>query len=1121
MEHDNNPQDLPPGVMPIDNNEKNEDNVKPIFEGPGGPSKVGKVKTIVNNSSFTLVPRSIVDPSYYEPTLEKKVQGILSLTDHSSADLLRVSLGHNWDFGQQSNSFSIANEPSEEIFANSWTPLRIFQKQPIFLESCGPAKKSSIVDQATEEKIVIGCSMPDNFDAFDSLNDSKRKWVKLIKLGVTSLNTGIECLPIINSSRQYLDHYHNGDNPFNPEDQQTKVVPAGSLVYNHKTYYNERIDSSDYEAMIASRTGLSNSLPSIYGLASIIRTFGLPKQDGTESLTYEQAVSKFLQYYLIDQQTLANAINTFSPTAHETITSSGLFNSNILFTDPFGVLFSLYGSMGTQKYDPLLLLIASAGTTTLAAELLSGLSRTNIVERIINSKLAAPLSAAGDVDSFFETYFNEYAYRVTQDENLNQPIDTNLKLTLLEKSFTNIIFDRKVENKVDHIVNFYKNFFPFYNEITFSSSGYSEIAALIENTGFDQFFLHHLAETASQFRANRYKNRTRRLDDSEIITPGGQIDVDVSLEAFESLFGTLPNQPSSFEGADIPTEVKLYDRSVVLPFIDFFSEELISNVENGNGDVDITRAPVENEKKVFDILRMLERFMESLISQNPYFVDFDSDTFDIRNFIAHLRDEQAEAGNNSDMSAFFKYMLAGNIMSTIMQKYEQEKRSWLDIMEGKPAYTENLFYRIEKTLINTVDIGGETDFSRPTQNIFIPSRSAQANNIIKYIDTQVKYHTAERYKYKVYVYRLVLGSKYYYRWFNNSDDSLNEEFDQFLENQGPYPRAGLPENIESLLLLEEDGTYFTGMGYSNPVIPNGMTNPGNTQVNNEFDNPFGDLFDFDIDPSSEEADPDSSYSTAEAVHYGDFTATLKAIVEPSIRLVEDLYFETPEMLIMDKPPVPPFVDLIPYRAVNNKIKILLDGLVDRFRAEPVIMLDSDQQQFDNAARSQFSYDGKIEFGSDDPISTFQIFRTEKHPETYSDFELYQTVDDKSYEEMLQPNKKYFYTFRAVDPHGHVSNPTAIYEVQLIDEAGAVKPKIRTVSFKTPDLTDDIKDFRKYIMIRPSLKQLYRSQDPQIDSIFSSGFDKKRKKYKLRLTSKMTGKKIDVNLSFEKKIKNGT
>ena len=41
----------------------------------------------------------------------------------------------------------------------------------------------------------------------------------------------------------------------------------------------------------------------------------------------------------------------------------------------------------------------------------------------------------------------------------------------------------------------------------------------------------------------------------------------------------------------------------------------------------------------------------------------------------------------------------------------------------------------------------------------------------------------------------------------------------------------------------------------------------------------------------------------------------------------------------------------------------------------------------------------------------------------------------------------------------------------------------------------------------------------VDSIFSTNNDSntKKKKYKMRLTSKGSGKKIDVNFSFEKKI----
>ncbi len=51
-------------------------------------------------------------------------------------------------------------------------------------------------------------------------------------------------------------------------------------------------------------------------------------------------------------------------------------------------------------------------------------------------------------------------------------------------------------------------------------------------------------------------------------------------------------------------------------------------------------------------------------------------------------------------------------------------------------------------------------------------------------------------------------------------------------------------------------------------------------------------------------------------------------------------------------------------------------------------------------------------------------------------------------------------------------------------------------------------------VKPSLKQLYFSQDPEVDSILSQ--ENKKKKYKMRITSKGSGKKIDINFSFRKK-----
>ena len=52
-------------------------------------------------------------------------------------------------------------------------------------------------------------------------------------------------------------------------------------------------------------------------------------------------------------------------------------------------------------------------------------------------------------------------------------------------------------------------------------------------------------------------------------------------------------------------------------------------------------------------------------------------------------------------------------------------------------------------------------------------------------------------------------------------------------------------------------------------------------------------------------------------------------------------------------------------------------------------------------------------------------------------------------------------------------------------------------------------------MKPSLKQLHFSSDPEVDGIFSSS--NKKKKYKMRITSKGSGKKIDINFSFKKDI----
>ena len=245
-----------------------------------------------------------------------------------------------------------------------------------------------------------------------------------------------------------------------------------------------------------------------------------------------------------------------------------------------------------------------------------------------------------------------------------------------------------------------------------------------------------------------------------------------------------------------------------------------------------------------------------------------------------------------------------------------------------------------------------------------------------------------------------------------------------------------------------------------------------------------------------------------------FSAKVVVQVDPLIKIVEDKIITTPDIMIMDVPPVPPSVDIVPYYAVNNRLKFLLFGSSDRYRQLPVSILDSDTAAFEKILTAQVSPDGLVEFGSDDPVQRFQIFRIKNRPTSYADFDLYNTFDGNVFEEKILPNTKYYYTFRAVDIRGNISNPSPVYEVELIDEKGAVKPLIRVVDIEPKVPQKKFREVQKYLYIKPSLQQLYSTSADDIDSAFSD--ETTKKKYKIRLTSKSSGKKIDLNLSFQKK-----
>ena len=119
----------------------------------------------------------------------------------------------------------------------------------------------------------------------------------------------------------------------------------------------------------------------------------------------------------------------------------------------------------------------------------------------------------------------------------------------------------------------------------------------------------------------------------------------------------------------------------------------------------------------------------------------------------------------------------------------------------------------------------------------------------------------------------------------------------------------------------------------------------------------------------------------------------------------------------------------------------------------------------------------------------------------------------------------------VDLHGNSSNPSAVFEVEMIDDNGTVYFRQRIIELKPIEEKIPYVSMRKYIQIKPTLAQRVLDEKGMDLQSATSAFEYSSegskgtpklgmkdesvwgKKFKIRFTSKSTGKQIDLNISF--------
>ena len=257
---------------------------------------------------------------------------------------------------------------------------------------------------------------------------------------------------------------------------------------------------------------------------------------------------------------------------------------------------------------------------------------------------------------------------------------------------------------------------------------------------------------------------------------------------------------------------------------------------------------------------------------------------------------------------------------------------------------------------------------------------------------------------------------------------------------------------------------------------------------------------------------------------------------PTLKFAEIPYFKD-EGMILDNPPIYPNVNVITYRGVADRLSFFMNSGQGQIEVKPTIFSDAEETFIKNYRKSRKLNDFQpILYKSDETENlgtVFEIRRLSVPPENYQSFREANVVTTSNqistgkntpaatFDEEINSNTKYYYMFRVFDRRGTVSYPSGVMEIEIVENSGIIYPVIKPYEFKKQK-TDTTKNLKRLLNVVPRITQVL---PPQATASYKSlaegpttilGREEEAlfgKQFKLRLTSKKTGKVVDLNLNF--------
>jgi hypothetical protein len=258
--------------------------------------------------------------------------------------------------------------------------------------------------------------------------------------------------------------------------------------------------------------------------------------------------------------------------------------------------------------------------------------------------------------------------------------------------------------------------------------------------------------------------------------------------------------------------------------------------------------------------------------------------------------------------------------------------------------------------------------------------------------------------------------------------------------------------------------------------------------------------------------------------------TIEASLTPSVYLVQVPIVRDIVSAVCD-PSQRPRMEFYTKNNFDNKIFMRIHSTSVGQATEPFTsILDSDVENVEMLNYKNRSFDSYVFDNQHSVIQNYEVFRLRKRPNKLTDFangNTYFINDGIIYGNALvsmttKPNEKNYFICRSTNQHGLVSNSSVVYEVELLKGSSTSKIVVNTYKFKEMKEYYLFREMKKLLQITPAAEHT-TYETPDDPDTYKRYLDKVGlgdatdpiwgEKFKIRLTSNNTGRKIDFNLDF--------